>query len=126
MGILANSSVTAAPPAGDQANVVLTGTLAATGTSPLFCFYGAFNVSLWGTWSATVVLNRSFDGGTTWLTRTDALGSGSYTANTSFRIAEPEKGVLYQISCTAYTSGTINYRLSATGVQGTSSGVVGL
>ena len=26
--------------------------------------------------------------------------------------AEPERGVLYRFNCTAYTSGTINYRMS--------------
>jgi hypothetical protein len=28
---------------------------------------------------------------------------------------QPEREVLYRLNCTAYSSGTINYRLSATG-----------
>jgi hypothetical protein len=32
---------------------------------------------------------------------------------------EPEKGVLYRLNCIAFTSGTINYRISTTGQAGT-------
>ncbi len=122
MGIPANSTVTGAPPAGDQANFVVTGTFTATGVSPYFVVYGPFNISVWGTFSGTVLVQRSFDGGTTWLTRTDTpSGSGSFTASTSFALSEPERGVLYQLDCSAYVSGTVNYRMSGTGVSTTSS-----
>jgi hypothetical protein len=62
-----------------------------------------------------VQIQRSFDGGTEWLTRVDLVGNGSYTTPISLVVAEPERGVLYRLACTAFTSGTINYRLSATG-----------
>jgi hypothetical protein len=74
---------------------------------------GGFNVSTWGTFVASVQLERSFDNGTTWLPLT-AAGNQLYawTAPASENGAEPEAGVLYRLNCTAYTSGTINYRIS--------------
>jgi hypothetical protein len=124
MGIPAASSSTGAPPTGDQANAVVTGSFTAPGVSPLFGFYGPFNISIWGTFSGTLLLTRSFDGGTTWLTRTDAPGSGSYTTPTSISVSEPERGVLYQLDCSVLASGTANYRMSASGAAAmTSAGV---
>ena len=63
---------------------------------------------------------RSFDGGTTWIVA-GIGGSGLQavysTPNTdvSVRAFEPEVGVIYRLDCTAYTSGTIKYRMSTTG-----------
>ena len=67
----------------------------------------------------TVQIERSFDGGQTWLV-CNVGGSGQlaqYTTGTPLNITfgEPEKQVLYRINCIAYTSGTINYRISQTG-----------
>lgn len=69
---------------------------------------GAFNLSLSGTWSATVKLQRAFDDDASpnWLDVT------SYTANTETQVAEIEEGVIYRLYCSAYTSGTIAGRLS--------------
>lgn len=72
-----------------------------------------FNYSLWGTFAGTVRLERSFDNGVTWLPLT-ALGDAiQFTAPCSEIWEEPHTGVLYSLNCTAYTSGTINFRLSA-------------
>lgn len=190
------------PPAGDQANAVVSGTLAAVGAvSQPFCFYGAFNVSLWGSVTTTLTtasgsaaaavasatgvavgqninstkvpggttvaalsgtsvtmggltntqiaaitsgadaaavfvgtaagadaviqLEKSYDGGSTWLAVTvpNTLGTvlsfhiaaGNINAPVTFMVDEPEKGVAYRLNCTAFTSGTLNYRLSETG-----------
>ena len=71
------------------------------------------------TFVAAVQIERSFDGGLTWLVCN--LGSSgtlaSYSAGTpvSLTFGEPEKNVLYRPNCTAYSSGTINYRVSQTG-----------
>jgi hypothetical protein len=85
---------------------------AATDTAALFTGAGT-------TFSATVQLERSFDGGNTWVV-CNVGGSGTlaqYTAGTpvSAAFAEPELGVLYRLNCIAYTSGTINYRVTTTG-----------
>lgn len=116
MGIPAASTVTGAPPAGDQANAYLGGTLVSATQSPFFEFFGPFNVSAWGTFSGTISLERSFDGGVTWLVPIYAATSpATFTAPISFSMNECELGVLYRFDCTTYASGTINYRISTTG-----------
>lgn len=69
---------------------------------------GNFNLSLSGTWVATVHLQRSFDNGSTWLDVT------SYGENTQDRGFEPESGVLYRcgVKTGNYTSGTVVCRVS--------------
>lgn len=75
---------------------------------------GRINVTVWGTFSATVQIERSFDGSTWHAVSKDVDGTAaSYTAGFSLVVAEPELGVRYRINCTAFTSGTINYRISA-------------
>lgn len=66
----------------------------------------AFNVSIWGTFVATVTLQRSFDSGTTWL---DVV---TYSSPIEDIGTEPE-GALYRIGVKtgAFTSGTVNVRL---------------
>lgn len=196
-----------APPAGDQANTVISGAFTAVGqVSQPFCMWGGFNVLLWASSvitlttqagvanataadltgitagvnvsssllpsganlaslstigggglttvqiggltatqlaaiaagtdaaavmvgptvavNATVVIERSFDGGVTWLecniggAGTPAqyqLGSAAINNPVSVVVSEPEQGVAYRLHCTAYTSGTVNYRVSTTG-----------
>lgn len=195
MGMPAPAGVGAsgAPPPGDSANAVVTGSFQAVGASAPFAFYGAFNVAIWantatalttvagsggasvasaaflavgqgvvsknvpngttigainglnitlafppgqsaagvlagvdnaaqftgGAWAGSVQLERSFDGGATWLVCN--VGGGGvmaiYTAGTPVNIAfgEPEKNVLYRLNCTALSAGNINYRISQTG-----------
>lgn len=75
----------------------------------------------------SVQLERSFDGGSTWICANVGGGGAlaQYSAGTPVSLAfgEPEKNVLYRWNCTAYTSGTINYRLSQTGMAALSLGV---
>lgn len=93
----------------------VTGSFGAAGQSATFSPMPGrdFNVSLWGTFSGTVQLERSLDGAANWLPIT-AAGTQLYqwTAPASETASEAEAGVLYRLNCTAYTSGTINYRLS--------------
>lgn len=105
---------------------LVTGTFTATGQSASLNPYAsarsttnAFNIVLWGTAVATVALERSFDNGTTWV-KLYAGGTqlyrwvydGSTLVNISETAEEPEQGVLYRLNCTAYTSGTLSYRIS--------------
>ena len=85
----------------------------ATGSDASATFTGAAI-----SYSATVQLERSFDGGKTW-TVANIGSSGTlaqWTAGTPLNLSwtEPERGVAYRLNCVAYTSGTINYRLSQT------------
>jgi uncharacterized membrane protein len=116
VGIPVASSAT--PPAGDQANAVVTGAFTATpATTDPFPFWGWFNAVLSGTFAGTAVLQKSFDGGVTYVPATPfaSITAISATAAASFLVFEPEQGVVYRWSCTAFTSGTINARISTTG-----------
>lgn len=207
MGIPVASGLGASgkPPAGDQANAVVTGKFSAVGPSACFAFYGAFNAALWSTtnttltttanssaatvasgtglaagqpisgvnvpagttvgaisgtnvtlafppgitnaqvatgadaaalfggaaWTGSVQLERSFDGGATWVicgvggAGQGAIYSGATLAGqaVSIVVGEPERQVLYRWNCTVLSSGTVNYRLSETGLMAVSMGV---
>jgi hypothetical protein len=96
-----------------------TGNIVSTGTDAKVVITGAAI-----TFDATVQLERSFDGGKTWVicnlgapaqTPVIAQWTGATVAPVSITFGEPEKNVYYRLNCTAYTSGTINYRISQTG-----------
>ncbi len=121
MGIPTNTT-NGTPPAGDQANAVISGSFltTTTGQSLTMAFWGWFNAALVFTGTGTMVLEKSFDGGTTWLTVRDGVGStaqaASYTASVSLTFFEPEQGVLYRWNCTLHGgTGAIAYRISTTG-----------
>jgi hypothetical protein len=73
------------------------------------------------TFSGTIQLERSFDGGHTWIPCFAWWGGSQlkWTTEMSTVLMEPEKGVLYRLNCVAYTSGTMNYRISTTGQAAT-------
>lgn len=88
------------------------GELEAIGRGDAAVVQGTFNAALTGTFVATVRLMRSFDNGATFHPLT-ALGQTiEFTAPCEEFFAEPEPGVLYAWQCVAYTSGTIEYRIS--------------
>ncbi len=72
-----------------------------------------FNWTIYGTFVATVLLERTFDGGTNWHALT---GSGTIisevTAACSEISKESECGIYYRLHCTSFTSGAANYRIS--------------
>ena len=92
----------------------LLATFGATGVSGSKAFKGEFNVDIDGTFSGTVVLERSFDNGITWnpASRDSAGVAAAFTVPASVVADEPEAGVLYRFQCTAYTSGSIICRAS--------------
>jgi len=131
MGIPAAAPNIPTPPAGDKANFVYSSAQAGnapitgTGQTDAIQIFGPCNLLIYasggpnGAWVGTVRLERSFDGGTTWIVC--GIGGAGQQAiwNTgtdiSAVIGEPEKGVLYRLNCTAWTSGTINWRFSTNG-----------
>jgi len=90
-------------------SAILSGTFGATGESTDVPLFRNFNISIQGTFTATVHLQRTFDDGATWET------TATYTAPVSTAGEEIEKGVSYRLSCSAYTSGTATYRLGQSG-----------
>lgn len=102
-----------------MARRVVSGAFTATGQSGNTAagdppaFVGGFNLTLSGTFVATVRLERSFDGGSTWHPCTRSDGSARQWAGPCSIVAEePEANILYRLNCAAYTSGTVTYRLS--------------
>lgn len=79
---------------------------------------GSWDVSTTGTWSGTLVLQRSYDYGSSWETMRTWEDAGSIEATG----IEEELNVWYRINMTAYTSGTCNYSLSVR--DGTQSGII--
>lgn len=77
--------------------------------------HGGFNLAVYGTFVGTVVLEKSFDDGTTWLpVSKDSTGAAmSFTSAACLSGYEYESGVTYRFRCSAYTSGTINTRISS-------------
>jgi hypothetical protein len=81
---------------------------------------GDFNVQIWGTFVATVVLEQSSDGGVTWVPEVSRFTNTaiSFNAPAALSVIEPEPGVQYRLRCSAFTSGTVNWRIAAgTNVQ---------
>lgn len=70
-------------------------------------FPGYMNISISGTFVGTVMLQRSFDKGVTWLDHT------SYTVTTETSLSDQEIGVYYRlgIKTGGYTSGSATCRL---------------
>lgn len=67
---------------------------------------GFFNFSVWGTFVATVTVQRSFDGGSTWLD-VDTFTAPTEEVGIEGEIAEYRAGV----KTGDYTSGTVNVRI---------------
>lgn len=92
---------------------------AATSGNGVFVL-GDFNVSVWGVFVATVVLEQSSDGGVTWIPEISRFTTVAVSLNApgALTVIEPEPGVQYRLRCSAFTSGTVNWRISAgTNVQ---------
>jgi hypothetical protein len=99
----------------------VTGSFAATGNGTAFTpntgSYNngcQFNIFVYGTFVGTAVLEASFDSGTTWVPvlRYCTGTAVSYTTPSCEVLPAPEGGVQYRLRCSAYTSGTLSYRLS--------------
>lgn len=93
----------------------VSGSFSATGSSTAFSPIPGrgFNLSVWGTFVGTVIVERSFDSGTTWLPLTaSGVSLFNFVAPASEITEEPEYGVQYRFRCSAFGSGTINYRIS--------------
>lgn len=74
--------------------------------TPAAEFWGTFNYSVSDTFTATWVLQKSYDEGTTWL---DTPKTGSDKEEGTY--SEPEQNVQYRLGASAYTDGTVECRL---------------
>lgn len=85
---------------------VLSYSLSSVAAGAVLPFNGKADVSISGTFVATILLQRSFDAGTTW------VNVGSYTAPTEFLHENNSNAVQYRFNCTAFTSGSAVCRMS--------------
>ncbi len=83
---------------------IQTGTISGTGTTSSVTLGSKFNLSLSGFGTATIALERSFDGSTWGVIE-------AFTADAE-RTGHSHESAQYRLNCSAYTSGTISYRLS--------------
>jgi len=65
-----------------------------------------YNMSISGSFSAEVHLERSFDKGLTWHVLETVTAPRQYIGE------EPETGILYRVRCISYSEGSVHYRLS--------------
>ncbi len=103
------------PTSPDEAKSIITGSFPGTGVSASSAFFpGGINIVITGTFTATVKVRRSFDGGITWVfLDSDLNGTDlTFTAPGNVIAEEVESAALWSLECTAFTSGTINYRVS--------------
>ena len=95
------------------AGQVLAGSFTATGAGASMTLLGAFAVTVYGAFVGSTRLECSFDGGTTWIPVSDESGGDvAFTVPGQATREQTESSVLYRMNCTAYTSGTINWKIT--------------
>lgn len=94
------------------------GSFTATGASESFApaaqlRRGRFNVSLSGTFEADVQVERSFDGGVTWIPVAGVdMTPLVMDQPISLACEETEASISWRLNCTSFSSGTVAYRMS--------------
>jgi hypothetical protein len=89
----------------------LIGTISAVGRTAGVVLFGEFNLSLSGTFTGSVQLERSVDGGITYQPITSFGMPFIFTTKCEETFNEPQPGVFYALNCTALSSGTIGFRM---------------
>lgn len=103
-----------APTDRDMASSVLSGVLSSAEAGLSRVFTGTFNVELQISGTLTAAIQRSFNGGTTWVTVSQSADgtAAAYSASVSMSLFEPEEGVYWRVNVTSFTSGSCTYRIS--------------
>lgn len=102
-----------APHGKELAVEVRAGSFTGVGPAAWVQLHDDFNITLTGSLSAVVVLERSFDGGDTAVPCClPDYSELMFTAPKSFTLNEPERGVLYRFNCVEYAAGPVHWRLS--------------
>lgn len=85
------------------------GKFTANGRSEAIPIKGAWKATTSGTWDALFEVQRSTDLGKTW--ETEAFSKSESNLNRALTGFETEPGILYRVTCTGYTTGTLNWTL---------------
>lgn len=101
------------PAAADTASQVVTGSFTGATAGVSVPVGGRFNIVLSGTFSATIIAEYSFDGGTTWVAALTLDGiAASFTIPGAVLGDQPEANTLLRLRCTAFVSGPVGWRIS--------------
>jgi hypothetical protein len=74
---------------------------------------GAFNLAVYGTFSGSIVAEKSFDAGTTYIAALDQAGIAiTFSAAGARALFEPEAGMLWRLRAATLSSGTPGARVS--------------
>lgn len=94
--------------------VILSGSFSGAGQSSTSTLWGVYNLFIYGTFTGSIRLERSFDGGGNWVpvSCTQTGSDAAYTAPMSLSFQEIEDGMLYRLNATALSVGTANYRIA--------------
>lgn len=86
----------------------------ATNGSSITCG-GTWRIITHGTWAATIAVQKSTDGGSTWANIRSFSSASDFNANTfgTEDMSNNAPNFLVRLNCSAYTSGTISYTLTA-------------
>ncbi|MCP5364277.1 MAG: hypothetical protein H6905_03430 [Hyphomicrobiales bacterium] len=85
---------------------IVTGEFKTLEASAPVSLYQKYNMSISGSFSAEVQLERSFDKGLTWHVLETVTAPRQHIGE------EPETGILYRVRCSRYSDGPVHYRLS--------------
>lgn len=95
-----------------SAGQIAAGTISGTGGTTGQVILGDVVFALSGTFTGVVQLERSFDGGTTWIPVRDEAGALiALAVPGEFKVSETEGGTLYRLNCTALSAGTIAWQV---------------
>ena len=95
-----------------QAGRLAFGSIVGTGGATAVALLGDVVWAASGTFTGAVQLERSFDGGTTWVPLRDEQGALiRLTIPGEIKVSETEIGVLYRLNCTALSAGTIAWQV---------------
>ena len=101
-----------APADQDLAQVLLAADLAGATSSAWFEFEGTCNVAVFGAGTGSVIIEKSFDGGTTAIPLTNLGAAITFTGPATEIIFNREDGCLHRFRRTVATAGVMSVRAS--------------
>lgn len=115
-GSITAADVGSTTSSGASGQTVIAGTATAASTVPAtLSGHTSYTMELTGTWVGTVQVDKSSDGGTTWVTagatRTGQIGSDSSMTTNGVWHGNAAALTQLRVRCTAYTSGTVTVRI---------------
>lgn len=103
----------ATPDSGDDTLALSAGTLTAAGQTTIpVAFSGRFNLHIAGTFTGSIVLERSFDGAVSFVALTNLGDPVAFTGPASEALQSNEENVFYRLRAVTLSAGAASVRLS--------------